>query len=344
MQKNILSLFVFISLSLPGALYSAPMDAVIAGAFEKLVESYNKQYPAGGMKKGLAVLPIEEKTDGAKSKGLGTTVREIVAKHAVNSRIFYLVDRDTLEESLKEMKISMTGLVDDASITQAGKMIGVQVFITGTIAEIGSDFSISLRMVDAETGKVVSMETIAVPGAKLLAIKKDLAYETIEQYGLGVNLQTGWLFIDAPVTPSTSMLTDIFVNYRPFLWLNFKAGATILNLEFDQGTIKPEKVFPLLADDTLSTSQLGLNSGRAVISETTFLFGVDYNLVLTEWFNLAFGVTFNHFETPTMNQIYKEGFADTNLDGVYNYPDDLYRTGFRCIHHFWSVDMLRFEF
>lgn len=344
MKKKLFFIFTIAALTLPVNLYPAQMDTAIAKAFEKLVESYNKQYPAGGMKKGLAVLPIEEKTETAKSKALGTTVREIVAKHAVNSRIFYLVDRDTLEQSLEEMKISMTGLVDDASITRAGKLIGVQVFITGTIAEIGSNFNISLRMVDAETGKVVAMETIEIPGEKLLAIRKELAYETIEQYGLGINLQTAWMFVDAPETPSMAMITDIYVNYRPFLWLNFKAGATILNLEFDQGKMRSENVFPLLADDAIPYHDLGLNSGRAGISETTFLFGVDYNLVITEWLNLAFGATFNHFETPMLNQILKEGFVDTNLNGAFDSSDDLYRTGFRCIHHFNSVDMIRFEF
>lgn len=171
-MKKLIVLFAAAAILLPSLSYSAQLDRSIEKSFEKLADAYNKQYPAAGMKKGLAVLPVKEETVNAKSKALGTTVRELVSKQVLNSRIFYLIDRDTLEQSLKEAELSMTGLVDDASITSAGKLIGVEVFITGSITEVNGNYSITLRMIDSETGKVVAMETATVPVEKMYAIKR----------------------------------------------------------------------------------------------------------------------------------------------------------------------------
>jgi TolB-like protein len=328
---------------MPGAVRAAQLDEGITKAFDRLAEAYNKQYPAGGMKKGLAVLPLEEKSELAKSKGLGTTVREIVSRQAVKSAVFYLIDRDALEASMKEAKLSMLGLVDDSSITEAGKLIGVQVFVIGSISEAGGGFSISLKLVDSQTGRVVAMESVEISEKKLLEIRKELAFQTIEQYGLGINMQTSWMFMDAPETPASSMLTDVYVNYRPFLWLNFKAGVTTMTLEFEKNDFPAYKVFPELQGET--TTSLNIYGGRTAIRETTFLMGADYNWVVTEWLNFAFGVTINMFERPQMRQIFDRSFIDIDENGVLaGDGSEESQTGFKCIHHFESVGLVRFEF
>jgi TolB-like protein len=342
MKRFILMLCVF-SLTAPQAVSASQLDAGITKAFDRLAEAYNKQYPAGGMKKGLAVLPLEEKSELAKSKGLGTTVREIVSRQAVKSSVFYLIDRDALEASLKEAKLSMLGLVDDNSITEAGKLIGVQVFVTGSISEAGGSFSISLKLVDSQTGRVVAMESVDISKKKLLEIRKELAFQTIEQYGLGINMQISRMFMDAPYAPDISMLTDVYVNYRPFLWLNFKAGVTTMTLEFGKEGLSTDKIFPELSDDAVGGNSQSIYGGMTSIRETTFLIGADYNWIVTEWLNFAFGISFNLFERPQMRQIFDGSYTDINEDGTLDTGEET-QTGFKCIHHFESVNLVRFEF
>ena len=169
-------------------------------------------------------------------------------------------------------------------------------------------------------------------------------YETIEQYALGINFQVAVPFIDAPAPlPLGSFIMDAYVNYRPFLWLNFKLGVTNLVLSFEGTGMKVSEVFPDLAGEPIGNEGIDFFNDRAEISETTFMIGVDYNWVVTEWLNLAFGITLNHFERPMMTQIYGRGFVDLNNNGNYDALED-YETMFKCIHHFSSVDMIRFEF
>ena len=48
------------------------------------------------------------------------------------TRIYNIVERSALETVLKEQSLNMTGLVDDATISQVGKILGVDAIVSGT--------------------------------------------------------------------------------------------------------------------------------------------------------------------------------------------------------------------
>jgi TolB-like protein len=289
--------------------------------FQELSEKYIKKHPLSIVKKGLAVLDFAEKSDKAKKSGIGNTVRENLSRKIISSNIFYLVDRDTLQKSIGEIEMSQTGLVDDKSVIQAGKMVGVQVFITGTISDVGDDFLVSCRVIDVETGTVVAMADTKIPQDELIETMEKYAYEYISQYGLGINVQVSYIpKIKSPVDGYTSYMIDTFLNYRPELWLNFKLGVSYFSLEFEEmSNISSKSVYPTIegagnystsimpGDPTLNTP---VNWQNASISYVSPYIGLDYNWTPSRLFTLGLGVGMNFTKNIEFLQQYDKGYYD----------------------------------
>jgi len=69
-----------------------------------------------------------------------------------------------MEEILNEQGFQQTGCTSDECVVEVGKLVGVEQMVTGTIGKIGSIYTISARIIDVETGKMVSQSTLDVFG------------------------------------------------------------------------------------------------------------------------------------------------------------------------------------
>jgi hypothetical protein len=78
----------------------------------------------------------------------------------IESRIA-LIDRSSIEDTIKEIKLGASGLLDTESVMEAGRMAGVDAFLFIT-AEVSGPFNnrliISLKGVEVTTGAVVFIE------------------------------------------------------------------------------------------------------------------------------------------------------------------------------------------
>ena len=232
MKKYILSIVTCAALfaGFAAELSARSIDAEAADAVEKITAEYLKKNPQAGMKKGLCVLKFNEESALAKESGLGATVRDIMSGTITQSQVFFLVDRETISERMKEMELSMTGMVDEKSIIQAGKQTGVSVFLTGSVSEVEDQFQVTVRLIDSETGSVISQGSFRVPRAQMVRKHEEIAFGYIAQHGIGINWQSSYLIHPRPMDGVT-LLNDVFVSYRPELWLNLKFGVTYLYLE-----------------------------------------------------------------------------------------------------------------
>jgi hypothetical protein len=70
---------------------------------------------------------------------------------------FTVVERKELDIILAEQKLQMSGSVSDESAVSIGKMFGVRIILTGMVSEVGSNRRLSIRAMDVETAKIVTM-------------------------------------------------------------------------------------------------------------------------------------------------------------------------------------------
>jgi len=70
---------------------------------------------------------------------------------------FIVLERAMMEEILTEQGFQQSGCVSDECIVEVGKLLAVQSIIGGSLSRVGSTYSVSIRMISVETGKVFAV-------------------------------------------------------------------------------------------------------------------------------------------------------------------------------------------
>ena len=120
-------------------------------------------YLAGKISKGgkvltnkkVAVLPFQY-YDGRESPG-STIVSERLTTAIVQGNKLQVVERTLLDKVMDEMKLDKTGIIDQQTTKELGKILGVEAIVTGTlIEEVNSDkVEINARLIKIETGDIL---------------------------------------------------------------------------------------------------------------------------------------------------------------------------------------------
>lgn len=137
--------------------------------------------PAAGAsdKPRIAVLQFENKADYAwwHSRG-GAAAQDVFVTELVKSGKFRVIDRERLDALMREKNLSLSGDVSADTAVRAGRLLGVEYFLTGAITEYGSSSSgaqarsigglpsfsvkkkkfiaaMNARVIDAETGEIL---------------------------------------------------------------------------------------------------------------------------------------------------------------------------------------------
>lgn len=77
----------------------------------------------------------------------------------VNTDKFTVVEREKMEEILEEQGIQLSGCTSNECVVEAGKLLGVRRIVAGEFGKIGSLFTISIRMIDVQTGRILRTAT-----------------------------------------------------------------------------------------------------------------------------------------------------------------------------------------
>ncbi|HQU74884.1 MAG TPA: CsgG/HfaB family protein, partial [Calditrichia bacterium] len=272
-------------------------------ALESLSMAYNQQYPITESKKGLAILSFRENTESARKNGLGTMMRYMMSERVVkSSRIFYLLERENLDQIMREIDLSQTDRVDKQHMVEMGQLIGAKAFMTGSISEVGNNFVISLGLIDVASATVAATEKIEIPQHDLIERNFTIAMETISQYGLGINFQWSSAFVDVP-TSYFLQFTDIYVNYRPFLWLNFKMGGSVLDMGFDGKDAPAGTIYPDLPGRSDWEPRPIRYDGGGFSFVSPYL-GLEYNYMMNRRLSFAAGISYV-YGTPVFIQDYR---------------------------------------
>jgi len=68
---------------------------------------------------------------------------------------FDVVEREKMNDILREQNFQLTGCTSDECLVQVGELIGVSEMVGGSVSKFGSMYSISIRLISVETGKIL---------------------------------------------------------------------------------------------------------------------------------------------------------------------------------------------
>ncbi|MBN2423859.1 MAG: PEGA domain-containing protein [Calditrichaceae bacterium] len=125
----------------------------------------------------IAVIDLESR--GGLSQSEIGVLTDRLRSQLVQTNSFNVVDRGLMQDILKEQGFQMTGCTSTDCAVQAGKILGVQQMVAGTIGRIGNLYTVDISLIDVQTSKIMKSLTRDYSGEVegLVGIMKSIAEE-----------------------------------------------------------------------------------------------------------------------------------------------------------------------
>ncbi len=108
----------------------------------------------------IAVLDFQLQGENFETKDMGAIVAEWFITAMVKEGRFDVVERALLQKLLGEQKLAMSGVVDESSASELGKLLGVKVIISGSVLKLQNILEVNARIIDVETGSIIAAESV----------------------------------------------------------------------------------------------------------------------------------------------------------------------------------------
>lgn len=108
----------------------------------------------------IAVLDFELKGGGFETEDMGAIVAEWFITALVKEGRFDVIERSLLNKVLDEQKLGISGVIDEDTATQLGKLLGVKVIISGSVLRVHHVLEINARIIDVETASIIAAENV----------------------------------------------------------------------------------------------------------------------------------------------------------------------------------------
>ncbi len=155
--------------------------------------------------KTLAVLDFQ--TTGGISQSEASTLANRFRGILVNTKKFDVIERDKMNDLLKQQNFNVSDNCNSAECAvQIGQLLGVEQMIAGDIGKLGSTWTIDLRLLEVETGRIASTKSQDFKGEidGMLEVMKFIANEF-------AGIET----VAAPVVNNSAGFGDIYIVSTP---------------------------------------------------------------------------------------------------------------------------------
>ncbi|MEW5851502.1 MAG: FlgO family outer membrane protein [Myxococcota bacterium] len=151
---------------------ASTLDIRVRRVTDALVAGLRKQGGDVRARK-LAVLPFTDVGGKAKSAQLGLVTSEAVAVNLRKDHNLFVVERSRLGEVLSEQALAQSGVVDVKDTAKMGVMLDADVVVVGQVAEAGSDFLLTARIVDVQSTQVITSADARLPARELMTLSAE---------------------------------------------------------------------------------------------------------------------------------------------------------------------------
>lgn len=125
---------------------------------QKQVES--PKIPIGKDRIKIAIIEFQNLNEESKRDNLGSMFSEMLTTSFVGSEAFRITEREQLQKVANELKFNQSGIIDVSQAKQVGKMVGADAIVTGSVTKIGGDLRLDARIIDVESGIILTAEKI----------------------------------------------------------------------------------------------------------------------------------------------------------------------------------------
>ncbi len=211
MQMKRLMAVAFALAALSGTL-SADVRSQVWAAVNSLSETYRKAHAELLFQKPLAVFTPVAGSPKLRDAAVGQSLAAMLKERLSHSTIFTLVERENLDQLLGELELGLSGAVNPDTAPKVGMLVGAELFLTGTVTELGDQIQLALQLVDASTAKVEAVETVTFASQDILASAASYLRSTFQSpNGIFFTPEASYLLLNQEYniqgSPGSSMTT-----------------------------------------------------------------------------------------------------------------------------------------
>lgn len=123
--------------------------------------------------KRIAILYFDNSGDFSLEK-LKKGLADMLITDLMSVKSLSIVERARLEDILKEQKLNNSKSFDAATASKIGKLLGVEVILTGGFFEMMGTLRVDARFIEVETGKILKSDGVEGPVTGFFSLEKDL--------------------------------------------------------------------------------------------------------------------------------------------------------------------------
>lgn len=142
--------------------------------------------PASPNGKTVAVLYFDNNTGSADYDNLGRGMASMMISDLSSLKDIQLVEREHMQDVLKEQDAQHTHYFDQSTAVQSGKLLGAEYIVTGAFIAVQPTMRIDTRVIRVQTGEIVKTAKVTGDQDKLFELQQHLADSLID--GLSIAL------------------------------------------------------------------------------------------------------------------------------------------------------------
>ncbi len=188
----------------------------------------------------IGIGDFSNESAGAVKNSVGSLVSVMLTDELSRSTVFQVIERRDLDALMKEYKLSLSGFTSESTAPQLGELQGVELLVLGSVAEQGDSYVVSARLVEVETGKIITSARITA-GRKEIEQESEKYIASTFQSPYGITLSpnaTGLIEIGG--NSNGFFLFSVDAGYRVAKWLSFSLGYVSLLSREMQGLDTPK--------------------------------------------------------------------------------------------------------
>ena len=122
-------------------------------------EQYTSQessHMASGSHEPMVIVVADFINDDGKISKLGRYTAEKLTPYFTRSDQFQVLERDLMDRVIAEQQFQSSAFVDESTTQRAGKLLGAETIITGTVSGLNDGFYFNARVVDVARGQLLA--------------------------------------------------------------------------------------------------------------------------------------------------------------------------------------------
>ncbi|HTG01369.1 MAG TPA: FlgO family outer membrane protein [Nitrospirota bacterium] len=150
---------------------AAPVQRASSRDLDRQLDALTEQITNSlTVQKTAKIAVIEFTTLEGKVTDLGRYLAEELTTRLFRTGKFQIVERRLMQKMMDEQKLSASGMIDEKTASQFGKILGVDALTTGTITDLNTSVKVNARLIAAGTGSVFAVASVDIPLSREVAL------------------------------------------------------------------------------------------------------------------------------------------------------------------------------